>query len=358
MIINSTLVESNKSFLVHRLFDTPQPVRIPLESDDVVSPVQIVAQTNRETGYEIVPVAEVFNLSTDDISSYLAVSEGDEVRLGTLLAERRRTFGRSQHITSKVEGTVSEIIDGNIFISRKPEDLNLRALVSGRVAEAIYDKGIAIEVKGSRIQGVWSNGLESAGQLRIQADAPDAIATTSFFDQDLYGSIVVLGHADDVSLLERMAEAGARGAIAGTISPDLFHAAAEWPYPFVLTDGVGSGGMYPRFFQLLSENSGKDVALFNGKFSLSNRADIVITGRNPEEDQSAYRRSAPKKAEVRIGQSVRVLTGGKRGQTGTIVKLYSWPQTIASGIKAHGVDIQFESEESTFIPLANLDIIM
>lgn len=358
MLVTSTIIESNKSFVIYRRFDGNQTVHIPVSNDQELSPVQIVAQAKQETGYEIVPVAEALGLNSTDISSCLAVEVGDSVKLGSLLAEQKKLFGRARHITSTVEGTIAEIVEGNIFISRAPDDVNLRALVSGRVVDVIPNTGVAIEVQGSRLQGVWSNGLESAGRLLIQADAPDAQAAMAALDGDLYRSIVVLGQINNPKLLELFAEAGARGVIAGTASAEVYHAAADWGLPFILTDGVGSSGMYSAMFQLLSENSGKDVALFNGKYSLTGRPEVIINKRPDTEDGTTYHTSRLKRAEPAIGQTVRLLTGEKRGRNGTIVKLHSWPMQTPSGIKAEGVDVELDSGELFFVPFANLDIIM
>ena len=358
MLAHSTIIESNKKFVIHRRFDGTQKVRIPVSSNQELSAVQIVAQTHRETGYEIVPVAEALNLNSPDIKGYLTVKVGDEVKLGTLLAEHKRLLGRSRHITSKVEGTVSEIIDGNIFISRMPEDVNLRALVSGRVTEVIPNTGVAIEVHGSRLQGIWSNGRESAGKLLVQSDAPDTRVTTSTLDGDLYRSIIVVGHLDRVDLLKQIADAGARGMIAGSVSAEIYHAASDWHLPFILTDGVGSRGMYAEIFQLLSENSGNDVALFSGKYSLSGRPEIIVNHKHDSDDGTVYRASEIKRVEPAVGQTVRLLTGENGGEIGKIIKVHSWPQTTPTGIKAEGADVQFDSGESFFVPYANLDIIM
>ena len=297
MLIHSTIIESNKSFIIHRRFDGNQPVQISVGSNQELSPVQIVAQSEIETGYEIVPVAEVLNLGPSEIDSYVKVNVGEEVRLGSLLVEYKRLFGRSRHITSKVEGTVAEIRGGNIFITRAPDEVNLRALVHGRVSQIIPNVGVAIQVKGSHLQGVWSNGKESAGNLLIQAEAPNSAALSETLNRDLFRSIVVLGHIGDANLLTQMSDSGARGVVAGTVSAEVYHAAAEWQLPFILTDGVGTGGMFPEMFQLLSENSGKDVALFSGKYGLSRRPDIVINHRSDAVDSEAFRQSRMKRAE-------------------------------------------------------------
>ncbi len=358
MSLHTTIIESNKKFVIHRMFDTDSNIRIPVSSGQTLSPVQIVAQAHQETGYEIVTAAKQLGIGPSDLKSHLKAQVGDQVKLGSLLAEKRRAFGRSIHVSSEVAGTIVDIINGNIFIARTPEDVNLRALVSGQVTQVLQNKGVAIEVEGARIQAVWSNDIEGSGQLMIQTESPTSKINMAALDADLFNAIVVVGHIESPNTLHRLAESGAKGVIAGTISAELFQSAAGWNLPLVLTDGAGFGGMYPPMFQMLSENSGKETALFNGKYSLSGRAEIVIAQDAPAETITSSPHKNFSRTELALGQTVRLITGENRGKSGTIQKIYNWPQITINGVRSKGADVEFENGEQFFVPTPNLDIIM
>jgi hypothetical protein len=359
MSLHTTRIQSNSKFLVYRRFPPHIAARIPVNGNQTLSPVQIVAQTSHETGYEIVPIAEQLGIKATAVKSSLVVRMGDLVRFGTILAQRKKMFGRIVHITSPVEGIVTMLENGNLFIIRKPEEVNLRSLISSKVSQIILGKGVIMEVMGSRIQAVWSNSNEGAGKLKILSETAHESVQISYLDENLYNAIPVIGHFDRPELLESFSDKGAVGMIAGTVSPDAFQAAASWQHPFILTDGVGSNGIYPAIYDLLRENSGNHTALFNAQYGQSNRPQIVIeSNSSPEEMMSNSKRQAKSPNSLKTGQKVRLLAGENRGAEGTVQKVYDWPQTISTGIKTAGVDIELINGEVTFVSTANLDIIM
>lgn len=354
----TTRIQSNSSFMVYRRFPPHVAARIPVSGNQTLSPVQIVAQTSDETGYEIVPIAEVLGVKNGDLPAHLSVKVGDLVRSGTVLAERKKMFGRSIDVASPVEGTVAEIHDGNLFITRIAEDLNLRALVHGKVAQVIPGKGAILQVSGSRFQAVWNNGVEGAGKLQVLGDTGAETLQAEHLDVDLYNTLVAVGHLDRPELLPRLVESGASGLIIGTISPDAFQAALGWQYPLTLTDGAGHGGIYHAIFELLCENNGNHTALFNNKYSQTNRPDVVIVKNDLDEADGDSGRTVGRNTPLAAGEKVRLLTGSHRGQAGVVHKTYDWPRTTPTGFKAEGVDVRFSDGKVTFVPMVNLDRIM
>ncbi|MFK7802756.1 MAG: hypothetical protein AB8G95_14060 [Anaerolineae bacterium] len=359
MSLHTTRIESNQQLWVSRRFPPHVAARTPVTGNQTLSPVQIVAQTSSETGFEIIPIAEPLGVNPNDAESSLLVQIGDLVRFGTVLAERKKMFGRSTHVTSPVEGTVAEIENGDLFITRTPEDLNLRSLVHGTVSQVIPGKGVVIETFGSRFQAAWSNGNEGAGNLHVLGEAADEALQIEHLDVDLYGAVAAIGHLDQPNLLKSLTDAGVAGLIAGTVSPDVFQAITNWHLPFILTDGAGSGGIYPAIYNLLRENNGNHSALFGSKYGQTSRPEVVMISENGLEnaEQKPSRREK-KPTSLKVGQKIRLLSGVNRGLEGIIKKTYSWPQTTSTGIKSEGADVEFSTGEVAFVSTTNLDIIM
>lgn len=358
MAIHTTHIQSNSRFIIHRRFPPHVAARIPVSSNQKLSPVQIVAQTSDETGYEIVPIAEPLGINNSDLESNLLVQVGDLVRLGTVLAERKKMFGRVVHVTSPIEGTVAEIHDGKLYITRIAEDLNLRALIHGTVSQVIPGKGAMITVAGSRFQAIWNNGLEGAGNLKVLGQTAAETLQIEHLDVDLYGAIATIGHLDRPELLTSLVEAGATGLIVGTLSPDAFQAAVTWQYPITLTDGAGHGGIYPAIYEVLRENNGNHTALFSNRNSQTNRPEVVIVNSELDEANLISDQRDINSSTLALGQKVRLLTGSQRGLEGIVHKTYSWPQMTSTGFKTEGVDVLFNNGEVTFVSTANLDRIM
>lgn len=352
----SQLIQS-KRLLIHRQFPPHIAARIPVSKNQSLSPVQIVAQSSREMGYEHIPIAKMLDVKPADVEEHLQVEIGDQVRMGSVLAERKRLIGRSAQLTSPVEGTVSELIDGILYITKQPDDLNLRALVKGSLSHIIPGKGVAIQTYGSTFPTVWNNGHEGYGELIMLAKSPSATLSSEDLSTHLYRKIVAVGHLSEVTLLTRLAEAEVAGVICGSCSPFVFHAAKELDFPVALTDGAGDGGMFEPIYHILRENLGNHTALYNALYDIHHRPRVVII--DPNIDPSEAK---PPRSDMNIqpekGQRVRLLAGHLRGTEGTVTKVHAWPQPTEGGGRHLGADVTFGDGESAFVPWVNLDIIL
>ncbi|MEM8858577.1 MAG: hypothetical protein AAGD96_09660 [Chloroflexota bacterium] len=78
----------DQRILIHRQFPPHIAARIPVSQNQSLSPVQIVAQYSKEMGYEHVPIAQIFDINSNDVEDHLKVQPGDQVRMGSVLAEK------------------------------------------------------------------------------------------------------------------------------------------------------------------------------------------------------------------------------------------------------------------------------
>ncbi|MEM9774481.1 MAG: hypothetical protein AAF902_07880 [Chloroflexota bacterium] len=357
MINQVSQLIQNKKLLIHRQFPPHVAARIPVSKNQSLSPVQIVAQSSKEMGYEHIPIAKMLDVKPDDVEEHLKVSVGDQVRMGSILAERKRLIGRSAKVTSPVEGTVGELINGTLYITRLPDDLNLRALIKGSLSHVIPGKGVAIQAYGSSFPVVWSNGSEGYGELAIIAKSSDSPLSSEDLSTHLYRKVIVVGHLADESLLTQLAEAEIAGLICGTCSATVFQRAKALEFPIVLTDGAGKGGMFEPIYRILSENIGNHTALYNGQYEIHKRPRVVMLNPDIEPtDAESPRRDAD--IQLKKGQTVRLLAGNLRGKKGVVQKVHAWPQLTQGGARHMGVDVTFDNGETVFVAAANLDIIL
>ena len=352
----SQLIE-NQKILIHRQFPPHIAARIPVSKNQSLAPVQIVAQYAKEMGYEHIPLANLLDISATDVEDHLMVAIGDQVRMGTVLAERKRRIGRPTRVTSPVGGIVSEVINGSLYIMREPDDVNLRALVKGTLSHVIPGKGVAIQIFGSSFPVAWNNGSEGYGELVILSKSADSELADSDLNIHLYKKVVTIGHLADISLLNRLIDAEVAGLICGTISPNVFQVASSINVPFALTDGVGKGGIFAPIFSILNDNTGHHTALYNRKFNIHNRPLVVIVNSDLEPADAQLPKNY---AGIKLtkGQTVRLLVGDKRGIEGVVEKVHAWPQTTLNGSRYMGADVKFGEENAIFVPAVNLDIIL
>ncbi|MCP4426210.1 MAG: hypothetical protein GY803_17100 [Chloroflexi bacterium] len=317
-----------------------------------VSPVQAVARMPLKMDFQIVPVCKLLGISPDELAKHILVSKGDAVSQGDPLVAKRG-LGRKAFV-SPVEGTVYAVVNGRIIFRQVSDFVELRALVHGRVVNRVANRGIVLEINGSRIQAVWDSGKEGFGAIHVAAKTAVAPLTTNQLKEEITNRVLVTGKITQAETLETAQRAGVSGLIAGSITADLIPAARAVNYPVFAANGIGEQGMTPQIFQLLQESEARDVALFNSPPNHSGvRPEIIIPLEAvPGEDLPPVGRPlAP-------GQTVRILRPPFENRVGVVAHLHKHSQTTSIGIKAYGADIKLPDGRLVFAPIANLDAII
>ena len=258
-------------------------------------------------------------------------------------------------MTSPIDGVFYEINNGRIIIQRRTDWLELRAMVPGNVVNYIADRGVVIETKGCLIQGVWGSGKESFGKLKIATRTGDTALSTGQIMQAEAGQILVAGRVERLDVLEKAIEAEIYGVIAGSMSAELCQLSDQFPFPIILTDGVGSFGMSPAVFAQLQDLEGKDASIFGiYEPAIGERPEIII----PQEADKPSGNATPLYKPLAVGETVRILRDPYIGQIGEVVKVYKHSKTTAINIKSHGADVKLADESVVFIPGNNLEILL
>ncbi|MEM8858578.1 MAG: hypothetical protein AAGD96_09665 [Chloroflexota bacterium] len=230
-------------------------------------------------------------------------------------------------------------------------------MVKGTLSHIIPGKGVAIQTLGSSFPAAWNNGHEGYGELTIVSKFSDAELEAGDLNTHLYRKIAVVGHLSEVDLLNKLVETEIAGLICGTVTPDVFQMAATINVPVALTDGVGSGGIYSKIFDILSQNNGNHTAIYNQDFNILGRPVVVIV--NPDlEPENVERPQSSSGIKLKRGHRVRLITGNNRGVEGVVEKVHAWPQATLNGTRHMGADVKFGDDESVFVPTVNLDIIL
>jgi hypothetical protein len=337
----------------------PQAGEIAVRVGQEVSPVQVVVRASRDSGFRIMNAAREMNLPPADLPKYMQVEVGAAVQRGTPLVRSKGGLlgGRGKKFSSPVDGILHQVYNGMVIIQQTPELLELRAMMQGRVAAMISNRGVALETNGSLIQAWWDNGQEGYGKIRVLANAPDGTVHPSQLGNDVRGTILVVGRLNELTLLQKAEDSQVRGIIAGSMPTQLCLAAAAFSFPVVLTEGVGSQPMADPIYKLLHDSEGREASLFSrttlGQQGAGGRPEIVIPVPASVEGQKLVAGQP-----ISTGQNVRILSAPYRSQVGRVAAVHSHPHTTAIGSRAPGADVELPGGEVVFIPFSNLDIIL
>lgn len=333
----------------------PRAGEVAVRAGMEVTPVQVVARTAQETGFQILRASEMLEVPPEDLHKYLLVEEGAALQRGMPLLRKRGLFGRNRRYVSPVDGILYQVGNGSLILQQTPSLLELRAMVSGRVTNVLGNRGVIIETNGSLIQGVWSSGREAYGKINVLTGSGDETFPAENIGAQASGNILVSGRIEQFEAMQQAEENGARGIIVGSMPAALFQAVAALSIPVIITDGIGQQPMAEPIFTLLQQSQGREASLFGQVDNQRNqRPEIIIP--LPAEGESPP--AIDESAMASEGQRVRIL-GGRPGQRiGRIVKLHSQPRTTEIGTRVPGADIELPDGVVMFVPYTNLDLIM
>ncbi len=332
--------------------------RLPAQGDilvregDRVEPVQVIGRAQVPGEFRIVNVAQILEVPRRAIRRYLKVKPGQEVRRGDVLAVRG---GLSRRVCrAPIEGTITGIGGGRLIIEAPPNVVEVRAVYPGVVRRVLPQQGVVIQIAGALIQGVWGNGQQGFGVLRLLVDSREKPLRERRIDAACRGTIIIGGVLTDADVLEQATEMQVRGIIVGSLAPELLEKAADFPLPIVATEGIGTIPMSPRKFQLLSTYNGREAVL-DGQFQCDRiplRPEIIVPlpaepGTGPLELPDT---------PLKVGDAVRIVRYPYAGRTGTVTEILPAGR-IATGGRFPAAKVSISEEEPLIVPIFNLEII-
>ncbi|MGD1995934.1 MAG: hypothetical protein PVH62_04080 [Anaerolineae bacterium] len=324
----------------------PAPGEIFVREGEQVEPVQVIGRAMVPTEFHIVNVARSLRVTASVASERLKVGPGQQVKRGQVLA------GRS--CRSPIGGTVTGSGGGRVLIEAPPREVELRANLYGVVSEVLPGRGVVIRATGALIQGIWGNGKEGAGVLRVLVEDREEPLRPEMVDASCRGTVVVGGSQVDLEALERAIEIQVRGIISGGLSPELLSEAVRAPLPIIVTEGLDVVPMCSRIYRLLAANDGREAVLdahFQSQWGVTRPEVIVPLQAEPDPDVPPDMESP-----LELGDTVRVTRGPHLGVVGDIVGLSAWVPTPA-GDRLPAARLEAEDNgEDLLVPLLNLEV--
>jgi hypothetical protein len=304
----------------------------------------------------VLDVSRALGVRRERVAKYVRKGVGDTVKADDVLAAPGGLFGRlKKSCRSPLDGQIVEIRGGLILIESPATTFELRAHIKGQVTNVMPNRGVVISASGTLIQGMWGNGGEAEGVLKVVVDSPRKPLRTHSIDVSCHGTVVVGGRIMDEQVLEQAVEARVRGIIAGSVSAELCPLLESLPLPVLITEGFGTLSMSRQVFDLLQSNAGREAMLSADTQTRrgAKRPEVLIPLRADEEVPHEEASTDP----LKVGDQVRALRAPHLGVIGTVAELPAMRETVESGAQLPVAVVVLKDETQVLIPLANLELI-
>jgi len=330
----------------------PVPGTVLVGVNDNVKADQVLAESAPTPRHYFLNIARGLGVPVRRVGQYLVQKPGDRVEKGEIIAGpvgfARRTIRAPQN------GRIVAVTRGRVLFEVRAEAMELRAGFPGRVIATDGVQTITLETTGALVQGIWGNGLQDTGIMRLAGDDPSSRLRTGQLDTKLRGAVLVAGICDHPAPLKQAIDISVRGVIMGSINSDIIPVAKKLPYPLLITEGFGELPMNTAAFQILRSNVGRDVAVDATPMEpyKANRPEVIIP--------------LPSNAPVELpndvipinrGIRVRILRAPHRGKVGKVREMLPRASIYPSGVRAVSAKIELEQGGVISVPVDNLDVI-
>lgn len=328
----------------------PVPGTVHATTNQEVEPDTLVAVGERPGSVQIVEIGRALGLNRHRIESALLVHPGEAVAENQPLAARKSLLRRRQ-VLSPVAGEVLAIDEyGRMLIATGAQPVQVMAGISGRIVSVMPRFGAVVDGNGALYQGIWGNGRESFGVLRVLTGEPDRLLEPEQIDVAVRGTIIVGGAGIGREGLEAARAAQVRGLILGAMSYELIDLVRTMPFPVMLTEGFGTIPIAPPLFDGLLAVDGREVML-------DGRYEPRWGRRLPELFVPLGQPGQPLKelGPLAESQQVRLVADPFVGRVGRILRPDGGRRPIESGLLVAGCEVELDSGEVIFVPYSNLE---
>jgi hypothetical protein len=330
----------------------PVPGSITVRVNEKVQATDVVAQAEVDARHFFLDISRGLGVSVSEAPRYIRCQIGERVEAGDVIAGPIGVTRRT--VRAPAEGRVAVIQDGKVLLEARGELFQLKAGFPGVVIGTDGSQSVTIETTGALVQGVWGNGLQEYGVMRVIGEGPDAGLHTNQLDVNLRGAVLVAGMCDHSAPLHQATELSVRGVILGSMPSDLIPVTRRLPYPVLLTEGFGQRPMNSLAFGIFTSNLGREVAVdaSGGQPQLGQRPEAVI----PLPASRAV--SLPDEViPIKRGVRVRILKPPHAGQVGIVKQLLKSIVSYPSGIRSRSVEVEVEELGSVNVPIENVEIL-
>jgi hypothetical protein len=337
---------------LQRLRALPLPGEVFVNEGEQVHPMDVIAEASVPGDIFMLDIAA--SLGTDHVGAKRALVRhtGEYLHKGDVVAQIPGAFPRL--VRAPLSGRFAALHQGNVIFEVERERIQVRACLVGVVRSVIPEYGAEIETHGWLLQGMWGNGRNSSGGLRLLENTDAGALDPSILETVEGGQVIAVETCDDEAVLLMLAERNPAGLIFGSLAGALAPAEAASPVPVVVVQGFGPCQPDSSIFEGLQALAGQTACL-SGVTSDSlagHRPEVIIpTGEGGQAETVGIR------AELRPGQKVRLFSGKRLGEIGEVKTLPDDLVLFESGLEVPAAVVELGNGEKVTIPQQNVVIV-
>jgi hypothetical protein len=139
------------------------------------------------------------------------------------------------------------------------------------------------------------------------------------------------------------------------MAAEMVNRVLEMEIPVALTEGFGEQKMSEIVYNLLRDNTGRQIAL-------DARAPLRFSHERPEifiplPSGGGLPPMPERNQPLSEGAQVRIARPPYSGQSGIVRRVFDSPQLMSNGLRSVGADVELMSGKVVFVPLGNMDLL-
>lgn len=356
---------------VRKVRSLPVKGEILVKKGQEVSFDTIVGRCYLEGAPYVVKLAEMLGIDPEEISNYVTVKVGDNVKQGDVIAKYSALFGLfKKAITSPINGVVESVseVTGHITIREPPRVIDVSAYIKGVVEDVSPGESVVIGVPAAYVQGIIGFGGETHGTLEVVVSRPDEVLDESKISEAHAGKVIVGGSLATYEALNKARKVGIKGVIVGGAKITgvekilgyrigvAITGRENLGYTLILTEGFGKLPMSERAFKIFVENDGNDAALSGVTQVRAGviRPEVIIPLKGSVREEGMEPLG---EGRMKVGSVVRIIRYPYFGAVGTVVDLPVELQEIETESPVRVVKVRLQDGRIVTIPRANVEII-
>lgn len=354
---------------VRRTRRLPIKGQVLVNAGDKVNPETPVARALLPGILQTLKLGEKLGIEPKDVPGMFMLKIGDPIEKGQIVAETKGFLGKFKtKIEAETTGTVEAIseVTGNVLVREPSIPIEIDAYIQGQIADILPEEGAIVESRCALVQGIFGVGGERTGAIRVAVSSVDEVLEASHIQSSDAGKILVGGAGISGEALQKAAQLGVNGLIAGGIKDsDLIKflgydigvaitGTENITVTMMVTEGFGYLAMAGRTFELLKSLEGK-VASINGATQIRAgviRPEIIV----PLPEDAAKSQIAEEAFELKIGTAIRVIREPYFGRLGAVTELPAQLMVVDSGTEVRVLKAKLDKGEEVTVPRANVEI--
>lgn len=337
---------------VRRVRKLPVPGSVTVRVNERVHAQDVIAEAELAPKHHFLDLSRGLGVPPREIGQHLVKQPGDRVESGELIAGPVGLARRT--VRAPADGRIASISEGRVLFEARGRPYELRAGFPATVISTDGVRTVSLEATAALISGVWGNGRQDFGVIRLVGDGAGSSLRTRELDIQFRGAVLVAGFADNPAPLHQASELSIRGLILGGLASPLIPVARRMPYPILVMEGFGRLPFSEPIYSLLRNNAGREAAIEarNTDAYQVDRPEVIIP-------QPANREvDLPEEViPLDAGKRVRSLRGSSRGSVGVIREILDRAVGYPSGMLARSAVVDIEGSGPITVPLANLEIL-